>query len=266
MESKARLYVLAALFALAGVLSWQEKAQASLISWWRAEGNALDSTDSNNGTIVGNVSFVPGAVGQAFNFDGTDYIHIQNNLNLQPAQITISGLIKPVFSGRPFQFADADTIFEDVNSNLTGYGLFVAMDPTFPFLQAPPGGVPLGTPTFFLNVGGAQNQIFGSSPIPNDGNFHLVEASYDGATMRLFLDGVEGANRSISGSILYTAGTDAFIGRENAFPRHSEAAIDEVKVFDNAITAAPEPSTFLLLATGCVGLLGYGWRHRQRTA
>jgi hypothetical protein len=28
----------------------------------------------------------------------------------------------------------------------------------------------------------------------------------------------------------------------------------------------PEPSTWLLLATGLTGLLGYGWRHRQRAA
>jgi hypothetical protein len=30
--------------------------------------------------------------------------------------------------------------------------------------------------------------------------------------------------------------------------------------------AVPEPSTWLLFATGCAGLLGYGWRRRQRAA
>jgi hypothetical protein len=43
---------------------------AGLISWWRGEGNALDSTGPNHGTLEGNVTFTPGKVGQAFNFHG----------------------------------------------------------------------------------------------------------------------------------------------------------------------------------------------------
>jgi len=41
------------------------------VSWWPAQGNALDAEDSNEGSIVGGVSFVIGKVGQAFNFDGS---------------------------------------------------------------------------------------------------------------------------------------------------------------------------------------------------
>jgi len=42
-----------------------------LVGWWAGEGNANDSTGANNGVLEGGVTFVPGAVGQAFSFDGT---------------------------------------------------------------------------------------------------------------------------------------------------------------------------------------------------
>src|ERR1700722_7644054 len=42
-----------------------------LISWWRAEGNAVDIVNGNNGTLNGGASFAGGEVGEAFSFDGT---------------------------------------------------------------------------------------------------------------------------------------------------------------------------------------------------
>src|SRR5437016_7878394 len=41
-------------------------APPNMVSWWRAEGNALDQTGANNGTTSGNVTFVSGRVGQPF--------------------------------------------------------------------------------------------------------------------------------------------------------------------------------------------------------
>ncbi|PYK30801.1 MAG: PEP-CTERM sorting domain-containing protein [Verrucomicrobia bacterium] len=46
-------------------------APAGMISWWKAEGDAKDSQDGNDGTI-GGAGFAPGEVGQAFNFDGVE--------------------------------------------------------------------------------------------------------------------------------------------------------------------------------------------------
>ena len=43
-----------------------DPAPSGLVSWWKAEGNALDAVGANNGTLVGSVSYGPGEVGQAF--------------------------------------------------------------------------------------------------------------------------------------------------------------------------------------------------------
>jgi len=47
-------------------------APAGLVSWWRAEGNANDAADSNNGLLRGGMAFTTGIVGQAFSFNGSD--------------------------------------------------------------------------------------------------------------------------------------------------------------------------------------------------
>jgi hypothetical protein len=43
---------------------------SGLVSWWRAEGDASDVQANYSGTLTTGVSFAPGKVGQAFNFDG----------------------------------------------------------------------------------------------------------------------------------------------------------------------------------------------------
>jgi concanavalin A-like lectin/glucanase superfamily protein len=47
---------------------------AGLISWWRGDGNALDSVGANSGSDDGAVTYVAGVVGQAFHFDGSSYV------------------------------------------------------------------------------------------------------------------------------------------------------------------------------------------------
>ncbi len=55
-------------------------APAGTVSWYRAEGNANDAVGSNNGTITtefsGQVSFVNGISGQAFDFNGANFVEV----------------------------------------------------------------------------------------------------------------------------------------------------------------------------------------------
>jgi len=68
---------------------------SGLVSWWRAEGNGLEQADSNNGTLIGNTTFGPGRVGQAFVFDGSgDAVAVGSGANLQLQNFTIESWIK----------------------------------------------------------------------------------------------------------------------------------------------------------------------------
>ena len=66
------------------------------VSWWKGEGNATDSVDGNNGTTSGSLSFSPGLVGRAFNFDGVDdHITIPAAANLNASSFTMETWIFP---------------------------------------------------------------------------------------------------------------------------------------------------------------------------
>jgi hypothetical protein len=87
---------------------------AGLTGWWRAEGNALDSSASaNHGTPRNGAAFATGKVGQAFSLDGTDdFIEIPDSPALRPISLTLEAwavfdatsgiraiIIKPVGTG-----------------------------------------------------------------------------------------------------------------------------------------------------------------------
>jgi len=79
------------------VLTCGESHTAGMVSYWKADGDALDSVDGNDGTING-ATFTAGQVGQAFSFDGVDdYVNIADHAsiqNLHSNAFTVSAWIK----------------------------------------------------------------------------------------------------------------------------------------------------------------------------
>lgn len=70
-------------------------APAGLISWWRAEGNALDTFGTNHGVLTNGAAFAAGQVGQTFALDGADdYVQVPDSQTLRPASVTIEAWVK----------------------------------------------------------------------------------------------------------------------------------------------------------------------------
>ncbi len=53
-----------------------------LISWWRGEGNALDSVGTNNGTLQGDTTYTAGKTGQGFKFQNffNDWVKVDSQV------------------------------------------------------------------------------------------------------------------------------------------------------------------------------------------
>lgn len=95
-------------FLLAAALNCEAFAAASpdnLISWWSAEGNALEKSDFFRPDSVENVEFVPGRIGKAFYFKGNNSrISIRDSSALKITNsLTIQGWLRvssfPGFQG-----------------------------------------------------------------------------------------------------------------------------------------------------------------------
>jgi Concanavalin A-like lectin/glucanases superfamily/Bacterial Ig-like domain len=76
-----------------------------------------------------------------------------------------------------------------------------------------------------------------SSSVPMDTNWHYVVATYDNATIRLYVDGT--LNTTASGSIALTPNTQPMnVGRDQSSSYFFGGRLDEVAVYPTALTAA----------------------------
>jgi hypothetical protein len=197
------------------------------VSWYQAEGNALDAIGSNHGIPI-LVGYKPGREGRAFWFVGDDdYIRVPNAPSLEPTRISVEAWVK------------ADT------SNVFGGGYILAKGADADFVASY--GLELfdGLRFFVSGAGGA----YAASPDDSsiyDGDWHYVVGTYDGADVRLYVDGAEvGDGTPASFPIVYnlSRSNDLFIGAiDDSF--HFAGLVDEVSIFNRALTAAEIEARF----------------------
>lgn len=206
---------------------------AGLVGFWTADDATDNLVGTNHGTLEYNASFAPGRVGQAFLLDGNDDAVRLFGSSAGPLRITTDQL----------------TIGAWVNQNVTnpparGYSLI--FDKAW---DGSPNGyefaVVMGELRLWLATTDARQGASVSFPLPRQRWVH-VAASYDGAMMRLYQDGVEVASAPLTGTILPN-NHDACIGSDN-WPGSREYAfnglLDEIMVFERALAATEVQALF----------------------
>ena len=106
-------------------------APSGLVAWWKGESNALDSVGTNN-AIAGDVSYVPGVVGNAFYFDGvSDGLEMADSpsLALTNTSFTLEGWINILTDEDVGYPVNSGWVMERGNSNIAAYGLYLTPDP-----------------------------------------------------------------------------------------------------------------------------------------
>ncbi len=225
---------------------------AGLVSWWRAEGNALDQAGTNQGTLVGGVSFAQGRVGQAFSLDGSSgYVSIPSS-----ASVNFSGRMPMTVETWVNRTGSATTMHvlgKRVGCYLGEIQYQLAFDPA--------NGL-----TFVGDI--SAPWVITHQNLPMNTWTHLA-VTYDGANFVFYIDGKAVANAT---SWLGPANTEPLKIGNSGNCELFAGLIDEVSLYSRSLSAvevqaiydaersgkctAPTPPTILLQPTNQVALAG----------
>ena len=189
---------------------------SGLVGWWAGEGNAVDQISGNNGTLVGNASYGPGEVGQAFVFDGVSGgVLLGNPASLQLQNFTIEAWIKRASTTTVSLTAPNAWLF-GYNNNGYGFGLW-------------------NDGRLYLTKAGVDS-IEVSTGI-TDINLHHVAITKNGSTVIFYVDGV--GYQPLVYNQVFSFTTSLGIGYIPGSAASSFLGlIDEMSVYNRALTAA----------------------------
>ena len=186
----------------------------------------VDSTgNGNTPTVVDGTpaTETPAKIGDGISFDSTpgDAIQFSHSSTIHPQPfISISAWVKPTNDGTVQQ------IFSHDGSLL---------DRVWQFRKDASNKIQF----IVFNELGANNNAIGTTDLFASGNNHLVHGTWDGTTIRVYVDGVEEGTTLFSGTNLREAPTDPVsIGRSmNVTPGFWDGLIDEPRVTNEILTA-----------------------------
>jgi hypothetical protein len=173
------------------------------------------SGNGNTGTLNGATWTASGKYGKALVFNGTNAIVTVNDspgLRLSAA-MTLEAWISPsavTAIWRDIIYKGDDNYYLEGTSTIAGRP---AMGGTF-----------------------ANSLLYGPSALTPNVWTHLA-ATYDGTTMKLYVNGILVASQPQSGPIV-TSGNPLQIGGDSFYGQYFIGAIDEVRIYDRALSAS----------------------------
>lgn len=218
---------------------------AGMVSWWRGEGDASDHTGVNNGMEQGSVTYVPGVVGEAFHFDGTDYSWM--NVPDQPTLNLTTGATLEFWYKSDLAGQTAGLVAKRAVDETTNYAV---------------NDVPWGLGLYYNDPAytgyGDDHNIFEAVrvPSPSAGQFHHFAGTYeqrdtDVVRLTIFLDGSLIESQDLPGRLANAVSdTPVTIGTSAARGERFLGDIDEVTIYGRALSAAEVGS---IVAAGSAG-------------
>lgn len=201
-----------------------------LVNWWQAEGDALDSVGTNNGTISGGTTYTVGEVGQSFSLSGSGGVTMDATVaNFRTNDFTVEFWMKSG-STQP--------------ATVVGKRTICNLGPAWDILTGYVNGTSCPNQIGFeiISSSGAYSAIVRTVNI-NDNNWHHVALVRSGLVSSMYIDGTLGATNDIQppSPVDINNSSSLQIGMN---PCHGPGGLapyvgnlDELGIFNRALTA-----------------------------
>ena len=207
---------------------------SGLVGYWSFdEGTGTTANDlsglGNTGTLQPALgpTWTTGRVGGALSFDGVDdRVNVPNHTSLNITNaITIEAWVNTTLT------------LVDFNPTIVAKGVHAYLFTIGAYTQATP------RVTGFLFINGVWRFLRGNTPI-NDGNWHHVVMTYNGSHLSVYRNGILDATPlAVSGSINIDL-RPLNIGHYAGTNGHFRGSIDEVRIYNRALSAAEVMANF----------------------
>ena len=188
------------------------------MDWSQASAEAQDqSVNNNDGDVIGGANVVPGKIGQALNFDGSDdYVHVEGSIGAEnQGELTSSFWIRQADSSGPEGVMS-------VKSDGGGvvFGWLYRITELYAF--------------YVRNESGTTVSVDSDSAI-NDGEWHHLAGVYNGSNVLMYVDGAIQADQGELTGLTETQTNYNFdIG--DVYTNRFQGMIDEVRVYNRALS------------------------------
>jgi len=204
-------------------------AAFNLASYWKLDGGPTGLADFsglvNNEVVTGTSSFVPGKIGNAFNFNGVTYI-ISSAPSLSTSfSITGWANLPATASGD----ISRDLVSNDVENNY--------------LLRVDPNSEASNRLAGFVKLGGTPEPRVTYTYMPNTW-FHFA-LTWDGTTLKLYINGVLQSQQTRSGT-LASPGTSLGIGAATSGINilKSGSLLDDIRIYNKALSSTEVSTIF----------------------
>lgn len=231
-----------------------------LVGHWKLDGNAKDSTPySNDGVVSGATATTDyeGTANGAMSFNGTNqYVRILANSALKPTvQITVATWLNPSNI--------TSSAYQSVVSSTEGGSYQIAIGGTVGSANCP-----VNSLCFQVMIGGGYKAVYIDKSALSNGSWYHVVATYDGSSVKLYVNAALVNSTAASGSIS-EVNTSLCLGNEalstSCSGQYFSGSLSDVRIYNRAINANEVQALYdtydssTNIDSGQAGLVGY-WK------